>query len=273
MSTSDRVAADDARFREWARYAHEHGDSPAIAAATVVLLRNAEDGIETLMLRKNSKIAFGGMWVFPGGRVDDGDRIGGGAPLDDVDAARNAAAREAREEAEIEVDPDSMVVFAHWIPPAIAPKRYATWFFAARVGDRPERDETVRIDQGEIVEGEWMTPETCLQRHHEGEVELAPPTWVTLATLREHRSAEAALACLKTRTPRHHATRISNSQKGPVAMWAGDGGYEANDATLGGPRHRLEMFAEGYRYIDTLKEDPVPRPVLDNTQDGKAPNP
>ena len=202
MSTEDRVAADRARFREWARYAREHGDSPAIAAATVVLLRNTDDSIETLMLRKNSRIAFGGMWVFPGGRVDDSDRIGvNGSALDDLAAARNAAAREAHEEAEIDVDPDSMVIFAHWIPPAIAPKRYATWFFAARVNDRREDEGAVKIDEGEIVEGEWMTPKACLQRHHEGEIELAPPTWVTLATLRDHHSAKPRWLTLKLAHP------------------------------------------------------------------------
>ena len=41
-----------------------------IPAATVVLLRDGAQGMETLMLRKNSKIAFAGMWVFPGGRID-----------------------------------------------------------------------------------------------------------------------------------------------------------------------------------------------------------
>ena len=39
---------------------------PAIPAATVVLLRDAPGGLETLMLRRNSKLAFaGGAWVFP----------------------------------------------------------------------------------------------------------------------------------------------------------------------------------------------------------------
>ena len=266
MSAQDRVAADRTRYREWARYAREHGDSPAIAAATVVLLRNSNDGIETLMLRKNSRIAFGGMWVFPGGRIDDADRIAGnGEALDDVAAARNAAAREAHEEAEIDVDPDSMVIFAHWIPPPIAPKRYATWFFAARVNDGRHDDGDVKIDEGEIVEGEWMTPKVCLERHHQGQIELAPPTWVTLATLRDHRSAEAALAYLEARPARHHATRIGNSEQGPIAMWAGDAGYEANDAALPGPRHRLEMFPDGYRYLDTL--DTLDTPDTPDTLD------
>ena len=59
---------------------------------------------------------------------------------------------------------------------------------------------------------------------------------------------------LRARMPRHHATRIADSGQGPVAMWAGDGGYDANDATLGGPRHRLEMFGDRYRYVDTLED-------------------
>lgn len=265
MSAADRAAADRDRFGEWARFAQEHGDSPAIAAATVVLLRNTDDGIETLMLRKNSRIAFGSMWVFPGGRIDDSDRVdANSAALDDLAAARKAAAREAHEEAEIDVDPDSMVIFAHWIPPVDAPKRYATWFFAARVDDRSENESSVKIDEGEIVEGEWMTPQACLQRHHEGEIELAPPTWVTLATLRGYENAQAALDCLKDRPPRHFATRICNSEQGPIAMWAGDAGYEANDVTLSGPRHRLEMFGEGYRYLDTLEEDQRPNEAHDS---------
>lgn len=225
-----------------------------IATATVVLLRNTSGSLETLMLRKNSEIAFGGMWVFPGGRVDDGDRIDTtGTALDDVQAARNAAVREAHEEAAIRLNPESLVLFAHWLAPTTAPRPYTTWFFAVRVDDRRANEGAVDIDQEEIVEGEWMTPEMCMQRHNEGEIELAPPTWVTLARLRNHHSAQGALAHLKTRPPRYHATRFANSESGPVAMWAGDAGYDTQDATLKGPRHRLEMFNDGFRYVDTLE--------------------
>ena len=38
-------------------------DEPAIPAATVVLLRDGAEGVEVLMLRKNARIDFGGMWV------------------------------------------------------------------------------------------------------------------------------------------------------------------------------------------------------------------
>ena len=92
---------------------------PAIPAATVVLLRDAPD-LEVLMLHKTSKISFGGMWVFPGGRIDPEDHPEDG----DMDqAARNAAARETQEEAGLISAPESFVFFSHWTPPPSTPKR------------------------------------------------------------------------------------------------------------------------------------------------------
>ena len=40
-------------------------------AATAVLLRDTEQGLEVLLLRRNAKLAFAaGAWVFPGGAID-----------------------------------------------------------------------------------------------------------------------------------------------------------------------------------------------------------
>src|SRR5260221_4220681 len=64
--------------------------SNGVPAATVVLVRDGADGLETLLLRRNSKIAFGGMWVFPGGRIDESDWRGVGA-RDELAAAPRAA--------------------------------------------------------------------------------------------------------------------------------------------------------------------------------------
>jgi len=242
MSTDDRVATEKARFAAWSATARS-GGSPAQPAATVVVLRDGPTGPETLMLKKNSKIAFGGMWVFPGGKVDSEDRTDD--PDDDVAAAANAAVREAAEEAHLRIDPDELVLFAHWIPPAIAPKRYATWFFAA-----PVDDDDVIIDEGEIVDMEWTTPAEAIARHHEGEIEIVPPTWVTLDTLRGHSDVDALLRFLRARPARHHATKVAGGDEHPVVMWEGDAGYESADARVDGPRHRLTMRPTGYVYED-----------------------
>ena len=44
---------------------------PAIPAATVILLRENNGQPEVLMLHKNQEIDFGGLWVFPGGRIEE----------------------------------------------------------------------------------------------------------------------------------------------------------------------------------------------------------
>src|SRR5690606_4893281 len=95
------------------RSAGRAGRPPPAAPGRPV--RNGPDGVATLMLRRNSKLEFaGGMWVFPGGRVDPADRRDDDA--DELVAAARAAVREAREEAALEVDESSLVVFSHWAP-------------------------------------------------------------------------------------------------------------------------------------------------------------
>ena len=66
---------------------------PLRPAATVMLVRDAEGGgIEVFMVRRATSAAFaGGMYVFPGGRVDDADGASGAATfvagLDDAAAS------------------------------------------------------------------------------------------------------------------------------------------------------------------------------------------
>lgn len=101
--------------------------TPAIAAATVVLVRDAPGGWELLLLERHAATAFaGGAMVFPGGRVDPGDAAvaadpglaDGFAGLDATDAAaRVAAARETFEEAGVVLGRGSGIapgVRAHW---------------------------------------------------------------------------------------------------------------------------------------------------------------
>ena len=52
------------------------------------------------MLHRTSKVSFGGMWVFPGGRIDPEDHEGTDSELG---AAYHAAARETLEETKLSV--------------------------------------------------------------------------------------------------------------------------------------------------------------------------
>lgn len=217
--------------------------SELFEAATVILLRDGERGLEALMLRRNSKLDFaGGMWVFPGGRVDPDDRAGLAAD-DDLGAARRAAVREALEETGLVVAQDALLPFSHWTPPAVAAKLFLTWFFVARA---PAGDVT--IDRGEIHDQAWMRPADAMRRRNALEIELLPPTWVSLERLATYRDVASALDDVGQRTPERFATRIAVSQDGQMTLWHGDAGYETGDPDLPGPRHRLWMLPSGWRY-------------------------
>ena len=219
-------------------------DAPAaIPAATVVLLRDGAEGLETLMLHRTSQVAFGGMWVFPGGRVDEGDRLPEDDGDDDLAPARRAAVREAAEECGLVVHAADVVPFSHWTPPMETPKRYATWFFVARAADGE-----VLVDGGEIKDHAWLPASEVLDRRNRGEVDLAPPTFVTLTDLAAHLDVDAVLADARARDPLpRYETRWAVTDGGAVAMWHGDAGYDATDPEVDGPRHRLWMLPEGWR--------------------------
>jgi 8-oxo-dGTP pyrophosphatase MutT (NUDIX family) len=236
------VSEHASRLEAWFR--DNEPDETIVPAATVVLVRDGDDGIETLMLHKNSKLAFGGMWVFPGGRIDAEDRDG--AP-DAETAAKRAAVREAMEEADLQVPVEELAWIAHWTPPALAPRRYATWFF---VGPAPEG--VVTIDGGEIHDSAWMRPGDALVRRDAGEVELAPPTWMTLTYLAQFADVASLMADAHPRAPEVYETVIVKEETGLVAMWAGDAGYEAMDVTVEGPRHRLHMSRTTWRLERTV---------------------
>jgi 8-oxo-dGTP pyrophosphatase MutT (NUDIX family) len=211
----------------------------------VIPLRDGPDGIEVLMLRRSSRGTFGGMWVFPGGQVDPGDRQDGADPDDEVPAARAAAVREAHEEAGIELDPAALVVLSFWYPPAEAPKRFATWFFLAVAEAVPE----VVVDQVEIHEHDWMRPADALRRRDAGEIELAPPTFMTLWWLDRHRDATSAMGAARRAEPERFETHMSVSAESGLAacLWAGDAGYDDADMDRPGPRRRLVLDPAGWR--------------------------
>jgi 8-oxo-dGTP pyrophosphatase MutT (NUDIX family) len=217
-----------------------------IPSATVILLRDAGDSIETLLLRRNSKIAFhGGAWVFPGGRIDPEDHTPG---TDDMlAAARRAAVREAQEEAGLAVVQEDLLWIAHWTTPAGRPERYSTWFFLAAA-----RDQNVQIDGNEIHDHRWMQPAQALTAQRAGEIELPPPTFVTLTKLSDHATTAAALAHFADRPAEIFTPRYKPVPGGVCSLYQDDDGYATVNIDSQGRRHRLWMIDSGWRYEKTV---------------------
>ncbi|SFN50473.1 8-oxo-dGTP pyrophosphatase MutT, NUDIX family [Mycetocola miduiensis] len=224
------------------------GETPGYrVAATVLLLRDTDEGPEVLLLqRPRGGGSFSGAWVFPGGAVDPEDRAFTTGELDEEASARRAALREVREETSLEVSPDALVSAACWLPPSIAPKPYRTWFYAARA---PEGN--IVLSPHEAVAHEWLRPAEALHRHAEGTFELVPPTWVMLHRIASDATVEATLVRAAADAEQFD-THANVSAAGLVFLWPGDIAYD-DDALLEteGARHRLDARVTPWVYTRT----------------------
>jgi 8-oxo-dGTP pyrophosphatase MutT (NUDIX family) len=231
------------------------------SAATVLIMRQAQAGMEILMLRRNAKLVFaGGAWVFPGGAVDQADSEDVGLEHEEL-AARVAAVRESAEECGLLLEPQQLVHFSHWTTPVNQKRRFATWFFAAVVA---EKNSAVVIDDGEIHDYQWLTPAQALAQHRAGELTMMPPTYLSIKMVDQFISADQALESLRRFEAYWITPRISRDGETMVLLYPGDAGYEASDGALSGPRHRCVMNDLGVSYIHSGKD--VGIAAMDNPQ-------
>ncbi|WP_343036557.1 NUDIX hydrolase [Flexivirga aerilata] len=74
---------------------------------------------------------------------------------------------------------DLLALQDHWVTPEMEPKRYDTWFFAARLPERQAADDrTTEADRTE-----WVRPAAALEQVGAGAARMMPPTIVQLRRL------------------------------------------------------------------------------------------
>jgi hypothetical protein len=93
-----------------------------------------------------------------------------------------------------------------------------------------------------------VRPADALARRDAGEIELTPPTWVTLHDLSQYATVADALDAIGQREPEYFETRVAATEGAVIAMWHGDAGYDTGDAEAPGPRHRLRMADDAWSY-------------------------
>ncbi len=187
-------------------------------AATVILLRDAGDGLEVLLAQRNPKARFmGGAWVFPGGAVSPEDGEGEAA-------LRAAGRRELAEEAGIVLGgPEDLVAFSRWITPAEVKIRYDTWFFLALM----PADQQARIDGAEVVDARWFSPPAALAASRRNEIMLVFPTIKHLEQLSVFRSVDELLSHARSQTVAPVQPRVLGHGEMARIVLPGEPGYDA----------------------------------------------
>jgi 8-oxo-dGTP pyrophosphatase MutT (NUDIX family) len=188
---------------------------------------------EILLLQRAAGLAFfAGAWVFPGGRIDPED----GDPADFIACGKQAALRELAEEAGIRVETSSLTLISRWLTPPGQPRRFDTLHFIAQALP----DQSVTIQAAEVAAYRWIDAAQALQLHARGELELPPPTYVTLIALEPMRTIEEARSVLG-KLPMHYIPRPHRSDDGLIYLYAEDAAYESGDLDAPGARHRLHV--------------------------------
>ncbi|WP_439591466.1 NUDIX hydrolase [Microbacterium sp.] len=234
-SPADRAlrALGDAVGESRPRVATDGADPDIPVAATVVLLRDAAEGPEVLLIERPDRGSFAGAWVFPGGKLDPADHDA--TDTQEWDAARRAAVRETAEETGLVIEVADLVTLSVWDPPPGIPLRIRTWFFLCAA---PDGD--LVLSAAEAVSARWERPSEILDRHARGELTLYPPTWVTLHGLARGRTSAEVMDAAERAGVERFDSVARRGPTGPMLLWQGDGQYAVADAEASA-RHRLEV--------------------------------
>ncbi len=207
-------------------------------AATLLWLRDTPHGPEVLMTRRSPGAAFlPGVFVFPGGRIDEADAaahdlLPDGAARPPYAAAAFAALRESFEELGVlhatdalgrplaaaqlaalrrdrplyaqlrkqgvRLGADALRVLARWTTDRdIEPRRFDALFLIARVPD----GQVAVADDSEQFEPSWRRAADALAEHEAGRMPMIFPTLRTLRWLASFDSVDAALAACHSGAP------------------------------------------------------------------------
>lgn len=219
-------------------------------SATLILLRQTPEGITTVLLKRHEAMAFGSAWVFPGGKIDAEDYLQETSAFSsdkerEVAAAVHAAVRETREEAGVDIAPESLVLMSCWTTPTLGDRpRFRTWFFVAEMNH-----QNIVVDGKEMLDHRWLTLAEAVSQSYVREFGMLPPTYNTLLDILPYSTVPEALAALRQQALRVYNPKLLPMEGGFLSLYEGDAGYDSADPDLPGARHRLIVDHNGYQLV------------------------
>ena len=216
---------------------------PIRLSATIILVKPTAQGLKTLLMRRNSRLNFcGGFWVFPGGAVEEQDQ-----QPDSEQTLRAAAVRETQEEAGVHIDADKLIRLSRWVTPQGAAKRFDTHFYLAIVND-----VSVTVDGSEMVDSVWISAQEALDMHYAKDVELLPPTMISLMGLAKHNDIDSLMQHYQNRTVFEYFPKVSFIGEQLIMLYPGDAGYDSANAEQQTIMHRCLHVDSSWHYINDI---------------------
>lgn len=257
---------------------------PAREAATVLLLREAAEGPEVFMVRRNTMVDFmAGAHVFPGGKVDAADsdpamrgRLRGGPNPSTAPELYVAAIRETFEEAGVLLAGGQDASRLTQARRALADgTRFATaleqlgaeidldlivpWTRWVTPVASPKRfdatfflaampaGQAARHDEGETTASIWIRPAGALEHARRSEMLVAPATCKCLAVLAQYASLAEAFAAARASPPRVWCPEVRMEGGRRLVILSDDPEHPAGYERMPGP---TRMAFEGGRFVE-----------------------
>ena len=268
MSTRPGEESETRRLerQEFERGHIDPGEEPPepLPAATVVVARAGEDGMEVLLLRRPEETTFAaGAYVFAGGRIDPGDREPGllgrvaAGRADGEPEALVAAARELWEETGLlmarpgaDEDPSRLAAARGELVrgetsfgrlaagldltlPSRPVAYFARWVTPEKLSRRYDtrfflcRDPGGSVElTGEHTDAVWLRPDRALDRFAAGDLPLLFPTRKTRERLEGFPDAATAIRELRTAAVEAVRPRMLVRDDGVEPVLPGEEGYD-----------------------------------------------
>ena len=226
-------------------------------AATVILIRQSDKDIQTLLLcRGNSRTVMNSAWVFPGGKVDATDfehsesiqnQLSGDArellnepELDNTAATAlfKAACRETFEETGVNLTPAQLQTWSRWVTPnepSMMKKRFDARFFIAAL---PE-GQTAIHDGIEATDSQWTTARAALQDYVDNKIVLAPPQIMSLLSISNFNTVQECLEHARHTEAYKIHPQVIKATDTRTLTYPGDSAHTDSDQRMPGPT-RLE---------------------------------
>ena len=100
--------------------------------------------------------------------------------------------------------------------------------------------------------------------HDAGELDMMPPTYMSIKLVDQFANTEQALESLHHFEPYWVTPRFARDGEVGLLLYPGDAGYETQNGSLVGPRHRCVVSDRGVTYIHSGKD--VGIAAMDNPQ-------
>ena len=128
----------------------------------------------------------------------------------------------------LELACDTLVHFAHWITPEMAPKRFDTQFFIAQAPP----DQLAAHDGQEIVDSLWIRPPAALAEADAGRRTIIWPTRMNLEKLNRHSNTSDALRAARQARVVTVLPRIEDGPQGKVLRIPPEADYDISETDI-----------------------------------------